>query len=108
MRDKFKDIKYWLKQGNRVTVVYAELVSTGEIATTVRNFRQFKRVLKQLERENVKFHLRVESNKAALLRDIDRTLKNMHENALLIGDDNIWLDYHKELKNLVYELKYHI
>lgn len=106
-----KDYKYFkqqLKQGNKVTLLYSKIAPTGEYATTHSNFKTFKYDVRRLNKEGIKFTIRVERNKYVILQDIRDIISKIRETADLIGEDTIWHDYVEQLKDKIFELNFYI
>ena len=71
-----QDLKYFkkqLKQGYRITMIYDEIASTGEIATTHSSYKAFKYDVKRLAKEGIRYSIRVESP----IRDIITNIREI-------------------------------
>ena len=67
------DLKYYkrlLKRGYRITMIYDEIASTGEIACTHSNYKNFKYDVKRLAKENVRYSIRVENSLHVIIENI--------------------------------------
>ena len=108
-----KDYKYFkqqLKQGSKITLLYEQIASTGEVATTHSSYKSFKQNVKQLQKEHIRFSVRIERNKYRILQDIKAIAKEIRENADLISPDGdtIWHAYANQLDDKLFDLQYYV